>query len=38
MDSVMDIVAACVIGIFINVLDSDTYLFPISEEKISKDG
>jgi len=38
MDSVMDIVAACVIGIFINVLDSDTYLFPISEEKISKEG
>jgi len=38
MNSVMDIVTACVIGIFINVLDSDTYLFPISEEKISKEG
>jgi len=38
MDSVMDIVATCIIGIFINVLDSDTYLFPISEEKISKEG
>lgn len=36
MDSVMDIVAACVIGILINVLDPDTYLFPISEEKISR--
>ena len=36
MDSVMDIVSACMIGILINVLDTDTYLFPISEEKISK--
>ena len=38
MDSVMDIVTACVVGILINVLDTDTYLFPISEEKISKEG
>lgn len=38
MDSVMDIVTACVVGILINVLDTDTYLFPISEKKISKEG
>jgi hypothetical protein len=38
MASVMDIVTACVVGILINVLDTDTYLFPISEEKISNEG
>ena len=38
MASVMDIVTACVVGILINILDTDTYLFPISEEKISNKG
>ena len=38
MASVRGIVTACVVGILINVLDTDTYLFPISEEKISNKG
>ena len=37
MDSIMDIICACVVGILINVLDADTYLFPVSEAKISKE-
>lgn len=37
MNSVLDIVTACVVGILINILDTNTYLFPISEEKIPKE-
>jgi len=35
MDSAMDVIMACVIGIFINLLDFETYRFPIPEEAIS---
>lgn len=35
MDSVMDVLAACVIGIFINILEPETYCFPISDCNIS---
>ena len=37
MDSVMDVIMACVIGIFTNLLDFETYLFPIPEDTISKE-
>jgi len=35
MDSVVDVIMACVIGIFTNLLDFETYLFPIPEHTIS---
>ena len=31
----MDVITACIIGIFINILDPDTYLFPIPESNLS---
>ena len=31
----MDVITACIIGIFINIFDPDTYLFPISESNLS---
>ena len=37
MDSVMDVIMACVIGIFTNLLDFETYLFPIPEDTISEE-
>jgi hypothetical protein len=36
MESVMDVIMACAIGIFINVLDMDTYRPPMSENSISE--
>ncbi|KIM40847.1 hypothetical protein M413DRAFT_27977 [Hebeloma cylindrosporum] len=37
MDSLMDTITTCIMGIFTNMLDPDTYVLPISESNVTEE-